>query len=441
MKEQIVSIILAAGKGTRMHSQTPKVLHKICGWEMIRYALQAAPRGEEAPVAVIGHGADLVRETLGGAARYAYQAEQKGTGHAVMVAREYLEGRGGYAVILAGDMPLLRRETLESLIEKVRSESAAAGVLTCMLENPAGYGRIVRSGAGLVQKIVEHRDANEAERAIREVNTSVYCFEIPALLGCLDRLTTANAQGEYYLTDCIGMLAGEGRRVTAMTCPAEEGMGVNDRVQLAKCAKIMQRRINEGHMLAGVQILDPDSTWISPEAAIEADAVIYPGNVIEGESFIGRNALLYPGNFIENARIGEGCKVGPNAHLRPRTVLGPNCRVGNFVELKNVTLDEGSKVSHLAYCGDGSIGKKCNISCGVIFSNYDGKHKFRTEIGDNVFVGCNANLVAPVQVQDGAYIAAGSTITQDVPAGALGIARSRQTNKEGWAQRRAERKE
>lgn len=433
---KLVSIIMAAGEGKRMKSSLPKVLHKICGRELVRYALDATAIGTTKSVVIVGCGGDEVRAVLTDEVEYALQEKQLGTGHALMMARPYL--KEGYALVLAGDMPLLRRETLQELCAMAMQQHYAACVLTAAVQDPKGYGHILRDEEGSVIAIVEDNDATDAQKNITEVNSSVYCFEIPVLIEALDALENRNSQGEYYLTDCIAHLVRSGRKVGALIGRTEECVGVNDLVQLAECAKIMQKRINHAHMRAGVTIIDPDTTYIGADVAIGVGATIYPNNVIEGKSTIGSGAMLFPGNFIEDGIIGERTKVGPNAHIRPGTVMGKGCRVGNFVELKNVTLGDGAKVSHLAYCGDGAIGKGSNISCGVIFSNYDGKRKARTIVGEKAFVGCNANLVAPVNIGDGAYVAAGSTITQDVPAGALGIARERQTNKIGWTQKRTE---
>jgi len=336
-------------------------------------------------------------------------------------------------------MPLIRRETIARLAEVTAQRMRVATVLTTEVDDPAGYGRIVRDEDGGICAIVEERDTTPEQKRIREINSSVYCFESKALLRCLDRLTADNNQQQYYLTDCIEMLVKEGRRVGTQRAPAEECMGVNTRAQLAAAERAMRRRINERHMENGVHLIDPENTYIGYDAFIDPDVVIYPGNVIEGDAQIGEMTLLYPGNFIEGAIIGAGNRIGPNAHLRPGCVIGRSCRIGNFVELKNISLDDGAHVSHLAYCGDGQIGKKANISCGVIFSNYDGFRKQQTVVGDNAFVGCNVNLVAPVNIGDNAYIAAGSTITEDVPAGSLGIARGKQVNKEGWTQKFRER--
>ncbi len=438
-KNDLLTIILAAGEGKRMRSKTPKVLHTLCGEAMIAHVLRAASIEGAKSVVVVGHGAGDVEAYLGDRVQTAIQTEQRGTGHAVMAARRSIEAmEGGYVLVVAGDMPLLRARTLEGLVEWSRNNGAAATVLSAMADDPKGYGRLIRDMDGNVTAIVEDKDATVEQKLIHEVNTSVWCFEKEALIFALDRIHNDNQQHEYYLTDCAAILTEAGQKVGALPCDPEEALGVNDRVQLATAAKVLQRRINTALMLEGVQILDPDACIVDARAIIEPDVVIYPGNVIEGESRIGAGTVLYPGNFIESATVGESNKIGPNAHLRPKTVTGKGCRVGNFVELKNVVLGDGAKVSHLAYCGDGEIGAKSNISCGVIFSNYDGVRKFRTTIGENVFVGCNANLVAPVTLGDGAYVAAGSTITNDVPSGDLAIARERQTLKSGWAARRAE---
>lgn len=426
-----LSILLAAGKGTRMHSDTPKVLHKICGQEMIQYVLDAVGTKKSETVIVIGHGAQEVQQYIGDRAQYVVQENPQGTGHAVMQARDYLLGEEKLVLVAAGDMPLLRPETIQALFHAAAEDHVSASLLTVRLDDARAYGRILRKD-GRVVGIVEERDATEEQKKIDEVNTSVYCFRSHALRDALAELKNENDQNEYYLTDCIGWLAHRGDTIVSVEGHAEECIGVNDQVQLANISQMMQQRINEAWMRKGVQMISPQTIWIDPRAALEPNAVIYPNNVIEGVCTIGAGATLYPGNYVEWAHVGEKSKVGPNAHLRKDAKLGKGCRVGNFVELKNVTLGDGAKVSHLAYCGDGTIGARANISCGVIFSNYNGAQKAQTHVGDDAFVGCNANLVAPVQVGEGAYIAAGSTITDDVPEEALAIARSRQTNKQGW---------
>lgn len=427
-----LSILLAAGKGTRMHSNTPKVLHKICGQEMIQYVLDAVGTDQDNTIVVVGHGAEDVQCCIGERAHYVWQENPQGTGHAVMQARDYLAGEEKLVLIVAGDMPLLRSETIQRLCWSMKEkEGVSASVLTVALSDPSGYGRVLRR-EGVVVGVVEERDATEEQKAIHEVNTSVYCFRSSALCDALAELNCHNDQNEYYLTDCIAWLANRGDTIVSVAGEAEECIGVNDQIQLANINQRMQKRINEAWMRKGVQMISPQTVWIDPRAELAPDVILYPNNVIEGKCKIDAGTVLHPGNYIEWAQIGCNSKIGPNAHLRKGAKLGHGCRVGNFVELKNVTLGDGAKVSHLAYCGDGDIGARANISCGVIFSNYNGATKAQTCVGDDAFVGCNANLIAPVHVGDGAYIAAGSTITDDVPNDALAIARTRQTNKKEW---------
>lgn len=451
MKNDCIAVILAAGEGKRMRSSLPKVLHRAAGRPLAQWVMEAASAATGAqPVLVIGVGAEQIQEFFGDSAAYAVQEKQLGTGHAVMAAKEYLKG-DGYALVAAGDMPLLRAETLERVIDTARRGSLGVCVLSAVMPDPTGYGRIIREDGAL--RIVEHRDATEAQRAVCEVNTSVYCFHIPALLKALGALGNQNDQGEYYLTDCVEYIAKNGLGAQAVVCAdAGECMGVNDRAQLAAAARALRARINTALMEDGVTIIDPESTYIDAGVKVGRDAVIYPGVTLEGDTVVGEEAILYPGSRIENSFIGRGTKVqnsvilesrvgerstiGPYAYLRPGTEVGNGCRVGDFVEVKNAQIRDGAKVSHLSYIGDGEVGEKSNIGCGVVFVNYDGKKKCRTVVGKNVFVGCNANLIAPVTVGDGAYIAAGSTVTDDVEGDALCIARSRQTVISGWAKKR-----
>lgn len=450
-----LALILAAGEGTRMKSGLSKVLHPVCGRPLIDWALHAAAAVDPQPVVIVGYGRDRVMEHLQGRARFAVQAEQLGTGHAVMMAREYLQGFRGAVVVMAGDMPLIRGETIRALVERVEA-GAAVALLSAMAEEPFGYGRILRDGTGAVRGIVEERDATDAQRAIREVNASVYAFRCEQLLSVLDQLTANNAQRQYYLTDAVHMLIQKGERAEVLTLSnMDQCAGINDRLQLAEADRAMRLRINGEHMQNGVTIIDPYTTYIGPDVTIDRDAVIYPGNVLEGHTAIGPGAVLYPNNrlvdatvgagstvessLLERCTVGENVTIGPNAHLRPGAQLADRVRVGNFVEIKNATVGAGSKVSHLTYVGDGDVGAGVNVGCGVVFVNYDGASKHRSTVGDNVFIGCNTNLVAPVQVGDGAYIAAGTTVTEDIPADALCIGRSRQSVKPGWAKTRKER--
>jgi bifunctional UDP-N-acetylglucosamine pyrophosphorylase/glucosamine-1-phosphate N-acetyltransferase len=435
-----------------MKSKTPKVLHKAEGKALAAWVTDAAREATgEAPVLVIGNGAEQVKEYFGDSALYAVQAEQLGTGHAVMCAKEYLKG-DGYALVVAGDMPLLRAETMRMIIDTASAENLGLCLLSAIVPDATGYGRIVRGVNGAI-RIVEQRDATEEERKINEVNPSVYCFKIPLLLEALDSLKNDNSQKEYYITDCVKYISDKGYGVKAVVCPdADECHGVNDRVQLAWAERMLRNRINTSLMLDGVTIIDPDSTYIEAGVSVAQDVTIYPGVTLEGSTVIGEDAILYPGSRISNSTIGKGTKVqnsviidsavgenstiGPYAYLRPGSNIGNGCRVGDFVEVKNSVIKDGAKVSHLSYIGDGEIGEKTNIGCGVVFSNYDGQKKSKTTVGNNAFIGCNVNLIAPVTVEDGAYVAAGSTVTKNVESDALCVARCRQTVIEGWAKRR-----
>lgn len=450
-----IAIILAAGEGKRMKSETPKILHNAAGKALCEWVVDAAAEATgEKPVLVVGKAADKVKEYFGERVNFACQSEPLGTGHAVMAASDFLEG-DGYAIIVAGDMPLIRAETLKRLAETASSRGLGACLLTAAVSDATGYGRILRGEDGGVTRIVEHRDATEAQKAIREINLSIYCFERALLREALKSLKPNNAQGEYYLTDCIEYISGQGRYIEAVACvDDDEWMGVNDRIQLADAAKKLRARVNREHMLRGVTLIDPDTTYIDAAVTIEPDVTIYPGVTLEGKTHIKTGAVLYPGSRIAGSTIGaqttvqnsvildstvgDRSTIGPYAYLRPHSIVGNGCRVGDFVEVKNAEIKDGAKVSHLTYVGDGEIGEKTNIGCGVVFVNYDGKKKSRTVVGKNAFVGCNVNLIAPVTIGDGAYIAAGSTVTKNVEEDALCVARSRQTNIEGWAKRRRE---
>jgi bifunctional UDP-N-acetylglucosamine pyrophosphorylase/glucosamine-1-phosphate N-acetyltransferase len=451
MNTDCIAIILAAGEGKRMKSRIPKALHMAAGKPLAGWVVDAAREATKAaPVLVIGNGAKQVREFFGDSVRYAVQEKQLGSGHAVMAAREYLDGEG-YAIVAAGDMPLIRAETLTAIAQRAMEKRLGACLLTAIADDPTGYGRVIREGGGV--RIVEHRDATEEQRAVKEVNLSVYCFYIPALKKALDNLRPDNDQGEYYITDCVHDIVKQGYGAEAVVCgDPDEYIGVNDRVQLAEAARLLRRRINTALMREGVTLIDPDAAYIDAQVTVGMDTVIYPGVTLEGDCVIGAGVTLYPGSRIVSSRVGDGTKVqnsvllnavvggnstiGPYAYLRPGTVVGDGCRVGDFVEVKNSVIHDGAKVSHLSYIGDGEIGEKSNIGCGVVFVNYDGQKKHKTTVGKNAFVGCNVNLVAPVTVGDGAYVAAGSTVTDDVEPDALCIARSRQTVIPGWAKKR-----
>ncbi len=454
MGKQVFSIILAAGEGTRMKSKKPKVLHRICGYPIIEYVVRAASEvSDDLPVVVVGHRAEEVKQYLGERVRYAHQPQLLGTGHAVMMAKPVLKDATGYVVILAGDAPLIRGCTLERMVQHAMQGGYGAVVLSAVVDDPAGYGRIIRDDDGDLERIVEHRDATEEQRRIKEVNSSIYCFDVQFLFSTLDKLDNRNSQGEYYLPDAIEIMKRQGAKVGVLVAQdADEVLGINTRIQLAEADRKMRLRINRFHMDRGVTIVDPEHTYIGPDVVIGCDTVVYPGNVLEGSTVIGEDCILYPNNCIVNStvgngvqlqasvildsRIGDGTTVGPYAYLRPGSIIGKGVRIGDFVEIKNSTIGDGTKISHLTYVGDAEVGKGVNLGCGVVFVNYDGIKKHRTVVEDKAFIGCNVNLVAPVRIGQQAYIAAGSTITEDVPGKALAIARERQINKEGWVERR-----
>lgn len=459
MTNDIHVIIMAAGAGTRMKSKLPKMLHRVCGRPVIDYILDGANAvSESPPILVVGHGEEELREHIGDEAIYARQDEPLGTGHAVMMAAPYIEGKSGYVVVLAGDTPLIRAESLEAMIEYTIEGDYSAVALSTIVEDSTGYGRIVRAADGDFAKIVEHRDATDAERAIKEINASMYCFRIDSLIESLKGLANDNAQREYYLTDTLSIIKDKGEKV-GVYCLDDytEILGINTREQLNDAERFMRRRINKSHMDNGVTLIDPESTYIGPDVTIGEDTIIYPGNVLEGSTDIGQDCILYPNNRIVDSTLGNGVEsesavilesvidsgvnIGPFAYIRPGSHIGKDAKIGDFVEVKNSHIGEGTKISHLAYVGDASVGQNVNIGCGVIFVNYDGHVKHRTDVGDNSFVGCNVNLVAPVTVGDNTFIAAGSTITEDVPEGALGIARAKQVNKEGWVSDRRQEKD
>lgn len=456
---KLTAVILAAGKGTRMKSKLPKVLHTVGGRPMLEHVLDAAEAaGCRENVVVIGHGAELVRTVVDGRARIAIQEEQLGTGHAVLQAEEAMEDFTGTVMILCGDTPLLEAEELKKFYEGHVASGAAATVMSAVVEDPSGYGRILRDADGTVAGIVEEKDADAAQKAIREINTGNYCMEAPLLFEVLKTLGNDNAQGEYYLTDVLARLRTLGKKVGGVvTADSEMTMGVNSRRHLAQAEGVMRRRILEHWMDEGVTIMDPASTFIEKTVSIQPDTVIYPYTWLQGETVIGEDCQIGPHVRLENVKAAAGCQLhflyahdciveagataGPYVHLRPDSVIGEGVKIGNFVEVKNSTVGAGSKLPHLQYIGDTDMGKNVNMGCGCITVNYDSKFKHRTVIGDNAFVGCNSNLVAPVAVGANTYIAAGSTITKDVPEDALGVGRARQANIEGWARRFREKLE
>ncbi|NGZ78130.1 bifunctional UDP-N-acetylglucosamine diphosphorylase/glucosamine-1-phosphate N-acetyltransferase GlmU [Saccharibacillus alkalitolerans] len=446
-----MAIVLAAGKGKRMKSKLYKVLHPVCGKPMVGHVVDTVRRtNSERTVVIVGHGAEDVKAYLGDQAEYALQEQQLGTGHAVRQAEELLGKEEGTTILICGDTPLVRAETIEAMIALHESEGAAATILTATPEDPTGLGRIIRGEDGGVVRIVEQKDCTPEEAAVREINTGTYCFDNRKLFDALSKVTNDNAQGEYYITDVIGILRGEGERIAAyVTQDLTESIGVNDRVVLSQAEAAMRERIVREHMLGGVTVIDPASTYIGADVSIGSDTVLYPGTVITGRASIGEDCKIGPNSEIENAEIGDGTtvshsvirdskvgdhvSVGPFAHLRPGASLAEGVKVGNFVEVKNAEIGQDSKVSHLSYVGDAKVGSRVNIGCGAITVNYDGFNKSLTEIEDDAFVGSNVNLIAPVHVGKGAYVVAGSTITKQVPEGDLAIARARQENKQGYA--------
>ena len=451
---QLAAVILAAGKGTRMKSGFPKVLHHVCGRPMMEHVLLAVQSIKvNKTVLVVGYQGDLVAEMVGEQAEIVYQTEQLGTAHALLQCADVLKDFTGDILVVCGDTPLLRHQTLSKLYTEHNRSGAVATVLTAVLANPAGYGRIMRNDTGGIMKIVEQKDAAPAELAVTEINTGVYCFKAGGLFTALAQIGSNNAQGEYYLTDIIEYYIARGDSVGAVIVDdAAEVMGVNDRCQLAEAEKILRRRILDRLMLSGVTIMDPSSTFIGDHVDIGTDTVIYPYTFIEGKSKIGENCIIGPSSRLNNVTLGnqviaqnsiivesqvdDGCSIGPFAYIRPGCVLEKDVKVGDFVELKNSHLCQGCKVPHLSYVGDADVGRNANIGAGTITCNYDGVKKSRTWIGEAAFIGSNTNLVAPVVVGDGAITGAGSTITKDVPPGALGLTRDKQKNIEGWEQKR-----
>jgi bifunctional UDP-N-acetylglucosamine pyrophosphorylase / glucosamine-1-phosphate N-acetyltransferase len=447
----IAGIILAAGKGTRMKSENPKGLHAACGVPMaglIGRALKEA--GVERPIVVVGHRGDLLQEALGESFDFAWQHTQEGTGHAARMAAPLLKSCTGEVLITPGDTPLLQGSTLQALVEAHRASGASCTVATVVMHDATGYGRVIRGQDGAVEKIVEHKDASESERQVREINTGIFCFDVRLLLEVLPELSNKNKQSEYYLTDTVELINRKGGKVEAFVfSDPDEAMGVNDRWQLAEAEKALRRRILKRHALNGVSIIDPDTTYIGADVSIGIDTVIEPMTSLQGNTVVGAHCTIGPSSRVVNSTIGDSCTVlmshlsgatmlegsrcGPYANLRPGSVLGEKAKVGNFVEIKNASLGAGAAVSHLSYIGDGAVGERTNIGAGTIFCNYDGFGKHRTEIGDGVFVGSNSTLVAPVSIEDGAMIAAGSVVTSDVPENALAIGRGRQENKLEWA--------
>ena len=448
------AVILAAGKGTRMYSEKPKVLHSVAGKPLVQHVLdEARTAGVHQLVLVIGHGGEEVKNTLGEELTYAWQKEQLGTGHAVMQAMGSLEPDVERVVVLSGDVPLLRGDTIQQFLEHYAKSNAKAAVLTAYVDKPDGYGRIIRDSEEHVVKIVEHGDASPKELAIKEINSGTYCFDKKLLAKCLTELKPDNVQGEYYLTDVIHAIRGQGMPVIAV--PVEDNreiMGINNRIQLAEAEAVFRDRVNKKLMLAGVTIVDPNTTYIDAQVEVGQDTVIYPFTILRGKTQIGKDCMVGPNvditdttvgsgvtirqAVVEKAEIGNNCNIGPFSYLRPGTVLRDNVKVGDFVEIKKSLIGEGSKVPHHTYIGDAILGKSVNVGAGTITCNYDGKNKHQTVIEDGSFIGSNSNLVAPVKIGTNAYVAAGSTVTADVPEGSLAVARGRQKVIADWEKRK-----
>jgi len=451
---------LAAGKGTRMKSHLPKVVHKIGALTLIERVLRTASGlFPDSITVVVGHGADEVKQALQKrtALQFVTQEQQLGTGHALLQTRSLLEGKTGTVVLLSGDVPLLSTSSLKALLETHIQSNAAATVITANFPRPFGYGRIVRTN-GNITKIVEERDTSPTQKKITEINSGIYAFDLPPLFAALDSIGTTNKQNEYYLPDLVAIYRKQKRVVATWTVQlGDEIRGINSRTELAEVSSMVRQQKNEELMAAGVTLIDPATTYIDADVVVGADTVIYPCVFLEGSTRIGSACEIHSGTRIVNSTVGDrvcvknhtvvtdstvetGAIVGPFAHIRPGSAVGENAHVGNFVELKKTALGKGAKANHLAYLGDATIGAKTNVGAGTITCNYDGEQKHQTVIGSGVFVGSNSTLIAPVTLADGSYIAAGSAVTTDVPAGALAIGRARQENKVGWTAKRASKK-
>lgn len=453
-----VSVILAAGEGTRMKSKKPKVLHEILGRPMLFYVLNSCKHSQvEKNLVVVGHNkekvckafedekdVEFIEQPIGDNVPY-------GTGYAVMNALDKIED-DDTVIILNGDTPIISNSTISCFLRYHEERNNDITVLSADMKDPTNYGRIVRDENANVVAIVEEKDASEKQKLIREINSGIFAFKGSSLRSALQKINTDNAANELYITDTLEILVKEGKRVDSFKLrDTREILGVNSRYELSIAAEILQKKINKEYMINGVGIIDPKSTYIEYGATIERDVMIYPGTRIDRKSVIKEGAEIYSSTIknstigedvlirsseIEDSSIGRGTTVGPYAHLRPNSHVGENCKIGNFVEVKNSNVGDGSKMSHLAYIGDADVGSGVNIGCGVVFVNYDGRDKFRAKVGDNAFIGSNANLVAPIEVEENGYVAAGSTITKKVLKGQLSLERAPQKNIDGWVERK-----
>lgn len=448
--ENLKVVILAAGQGTRMKSDVPKVLHRVLDKTMVGYVIEASKEaGADEICVVVGHQSAMVKNTIKDLydnITFAVQKEQLGTGHAVMQAGDFI--KRGNILVLCGDTPLITADTVKKLCNIHENNNNSVTVVSMIVDNPTGYGRIIREN-DTFNKIVEQKDANEAELKVNEVNSGVYIFKAEALNKAFESLSNNNSQGEYYLTDTLEIIKNDGGNVGIMVAEdSNEFMGVNSKLHLSQAVKAMKNRINTQLMIDGVTITDPDNTYIGKDVKIAHDTIIYPGCMLEGKTVIGKSCIIGPNTRITSSNIDDCVTIqssvlvdskvksfstiGPFAYLRPNSSIGEHVRIGDFVEVKNSNIDDGTKVSHLTYVGDSDVGKCVNFGCGTVTVNYDGKVKNRCKIGDGAFIGCNTNLIAPVEIAERAYTAAGSTITKNVPEDSLAIARTRQENKDGW---------
>ena len=452
------ALILAAGKGTRMKSDLPKVLHKINGLSLVGHVIEAVrAAGVDNIFVVVGHGSELVEQEIKKyGCKIIEQKEQLGTGHAVMTAAGYLPDRGEL-LLVCGDSPLIRAATLDNLMDMHRRNNAKITLLTANVNNPFGYGRIVRDSSGKITKILEEKDASPEEKKISEVNSGTYCFDLENLKATITSINSNNAQNEYYLTDVIPLTINRHGDIASWKLEDPEEMsGINDRIQMAAAGNVLRKRKLEELMLSGVTIVDPALTFIDKDVNIGKDSIIYPNVYLEKASRIGDNCIIRGNTRIHgcsigngctvessvllDATIGDGCNIGPFAYIRPGSILSDNVKIGDFVEVKNSRVGAGSKIPHLSYVGDAVIGEKVNIGAGTITCNYDGTHKYKTEIGNGAFIGSNTSLVAPVKVDEGGYVGAGSVITKNVPAGALAVTRAQQKNIENFLARKSTKK-